>query len=56
MFIYVSEVLAASIIRAIALMMEAANTSETSVNFYQTTRLYNPEDSNLHLLCTFSGL
>jgi hypothetical protein len=30
-------VLAASIIRAIALMMEAARTSETSVNFYQTT-------------------
>jgi hypothetical protein len=37
----VSEVLAASII--IALMMEAASTSETSVNFYQTTRCYNPE-------------
>jgi hypothetical protein len=34
-----SEVLAASIIRAIliALMMEAASTSETSVKFYQTT-------------------
>jgi hypothetical protein len=29
-------------------MMEAENTSETSVNFYQTTRRYNPEDSNLH--------
>jgi hypothetical protein len=27
----------------IALMMEAARTSETSVNFYQTTRRYNPE-------------
>jgi hypothetical protein len=25
------------------LMMEAASTSETSVNFYQTTRRYNPE-------------
>jgi hypothetical protein len=36
-----------SIIRAIALMMEAARTSETLVNFYQTTRCYNPEDSNL---------
>jgi hypothetical protein len=23
-------------------------TSETSVNFYQTTRRYNPEDSHLH--------
>jgi hypothetical protein len=28
-------------------MMEAARTSETSVNFYQTTRRYNPEDSHL---------
>jgi hypothetical protein len=27
--------------------MEAAWTSETSVNFYQTTRRYNPEDSHL---------
>jgi hypothetical protein len=33
---------------SIALMMEAARTSETLVNFYQTTRCYNPEDSNLH--------
>jgi hypothetical protein len=31
-----------------ALMMEAARTSETLVNFYQTTLCYNPEDSNLH--------
>jgi hypothetical protein len=31
----------------IALMMEAARTSETLVNFYQTTRRYNPEDSDL---------
>jgi hypothetical protein len=30
------------------LMMEAASTSETSVNFYQTKRHYNPEDSHLH--------
>jgi hypothetical protein len=29
-------------------MMQAASTSETSVNFYQTTRRYNPEDSYLH--------
>jgi hypothetical protein len=29
-------------------MMEAAMTSETLVNFYQTTRRYNPEDSHLH--------
>jgi hypothetical protein len=33
----------------IALMMEAARTSDTLVNFYQTTRRYNPEDSHLHL-------
>jgi hypothetical protein len=32
----------------IALMMEAASTSETLVNFYQTTRCYDPEDSHLH--------
>jgi hypothetical protein len=38
-------VLAASII---SLMMEAAGISETSVNFYQTTRRNNPEDSHLH--------
>jgi hypothetical protein len=34
---------AASIKMTIALMMEAASTSETSVNFYQTTRRNNPE-------------
>jgi hypothetical protein len=28
-------------------MMEAARTSETLVNFYQTTRRYNPKDSHL---------
>jgi hypothetical protein len=33
----------------IALILEAASTSETSVNFYQTTRRSNPEDSHLHL-------
>jgi hypothetical protein len=32
----------------IALMMEAARTFETLVNFYQTTRRYNPEDSHLN--------
>jgi hypothetical protein len=42
----VSEVLAASIITA--LMMEAASTSETLVNFYPTVRRNNPEDSHLH--------
>jgi hypothetical protein len=44
-----SEVHAASII--IVLMMEAASISETMVNFYQTTRRYNPEDSHLHTSC-----
>jgi hypothetical protein len=33
----------------IALMMEAARTSETLVNSYQTTRRYNPEDSHLQI-------
>jgi hypothetical protein len=28
-------------------MMEAARTSETLVNFYQTKRRYNPEDGHL---------
>jgi hypothetical protein len=32
----------------IALKMESGSTSETSVNFYQTTRRINPEDSRLH--------
>jgi hypothetical protein len=32
----------------IALMMEAANTSEMSVNICQTTQRNNPEDSHLH--------
>jgi hypothetical protein len=31
-----------------ALMMEAASTSETPVNFYQTTRRYNSEDRHLN--------
>jgi hypothetical protein len=30
-----------------ALMIEAARASETLVNFYQTTRRYNPQDSHL---------
>jgi hypothetical protein len=38
-----SDVLAASIITD--LMMEAAGTSETSVNIYQTTRRNNTEES-----------
>jgi hypothetical protein len=43
----VSEVITAAIIRP-ALMMEAVRTSETSVNFYETTRGNIPEDSNRH--------
>jgi hypothetical protein len=50
----VSEAFSASIIGAmiiiiviIALMMEVANTTETSAN-YQTTRRNIPEDSHLH--------
>jgi hypothetical protein len=35
----------------IALMMEAARTSETLVNFYQTTQRYNPEDIHLRTHC-----
>jgi hypothetical protein len=41
----VSEVLTA---RAMALMMGAVSTSETSVKFYQTTLRNNPEDSYLY--------
>jgi hypothetical protein len=36
-----------SLVELIALMMKAASTSETSVNFYQTTRRNIPEDSRL---------
>jgi hypothetical protein len=32
----------------IDMMMEAASTSETSVNFYQTTRRNIPEDNHLN--------
>jgi hypothetical protein len=32
----------------IGLMMEAASTSETSVNFYKSTWRNNPEDSHLN--------
>jgi hypothetical protein len=48
----VSELLTAFNIMAmmalIALIMEAVNTSETSVNFYETTRRSIPEDYHLH--------
>jgi hypothetical protein len=43
------DVVPCSLVEAlITLMTEAASTSEMSVNFYHTTRRYNPEDSNLH--------
>jgi hypothetical protein len=35
-----------------AVIVAAANTSETSVNFYQTTRRSNPEDGHLHVEIT----
>jgi hypothetical protein len=36
-------------IHIVRAMMEAARTSETLVNFYQTTQRYNPEDSHVHV-------
>jgi hypothetical protein len=36
--------------KAIALVIEAASTSETSVNFYQETRRNKPEDGHLHTI------
>jgi hypothetical protein len=47
-------VFAASIIRVIALMMVAASTPETSVNFYQTTWHNIPEDSHFQFLTCLS--
>jgi hypothetical protein len=44
----VSDVLTASIIKAMRIM-QAVNTSETSVNFYQTTWNNIPETGHLHL-------
>jgi hypothetical protein len=37
-----------AMIQAVDLMMEAVSVSETSVNFYQTTRRIISEDSHLH--------
>jgi hypothetical protein len=37
----------------ITLMMEAASTSEMSVNFYHTTWHNNPEDSHLNFFSEF---
>jgi hypothetical protein len=52
----VSEVRSASIIKTIiiiiiALMMEAARNSETSVDIQLRTRQYIPEDSELQSVC-----
>jgi hypothetical protein len=54
-FTYVSEVLAASITKVTSLIMEAANTSETSVHFYQTTWCFNLEDSHLLFIISFKA-
>jgi hypothetical protein len=48
-FTEVSEVLAASIIRAM-------RTSEKSVNFYQTIRRNNPEDGHLKKIVLYNEL
>jgi hypothetical protein len=40
----------------VPLMLEAASTSEMSVNFYQTTWHNNPEDSHLHLYMWLHGI
>jgi hypothetical protein len=58
MFTHVLEVRAAGIraLIMIALMTEAAGTFETSVNFYQTTWSYNPEDSHLRTYCFLNYL
>jgi hypothetical protein len=40
-----------TVVSAITLMMEAVSTSESSVNFYQTTRRSNSENSQLHSRC-----
>jgi hypothetical protein len=44
----VSVVPAASIIKAIALMIETVRTSETWVNFYQNTRPNTAQDCHIH--------
>jgi hypothetical protein len=55
-FTNVSEVLAASIIRAMSEMMETTSISETSVNFYEITRRNIPEDSHFHSKCCSGNL
>jgi hypothetical protein len=48
-FTDVSGMLTAAIIRVIGHMIRTVSTSETSVNFYETTRRKTPEDSHLHI-------
>jgi hypothetical protein len=38
-------------LRVVLLIMEAVNTFETSVNFYETTRRSISKDSHLDALC-----
>jgi hypothetical protein len=45
---YIAKMAVFWVVAPCSLMMEAARTSETLVNYYQTTRRYNPEDSHLH--------
>jgi hypothetical protein len=52
----VSDEIAASMMSAIAAMMEEASASETSVNFYQTIRLCYPIDSRLQRLFQLAAL
>jgi hypothetical protein len=34
--------------RSLTLMMDPVSTAETPINFYQSARRYNPEDSHLY--------
>jgi hypothetical protein len=43
----------ADIVSLVSLMMEAVSTSETSVNFTQTTRRNIPEDHRFHPVLTY---
>jgi hypothetical protein len=45
----VLEVFNISTMTLVTLMMETVSASETSVNFYETTRRNVPEDRHLHL-------
>jgi hypothetical protein len=49
LFLYTYQIKAVQVqkLKLLALMMEAVRTSETSVNFYETTRRNIPEDGHL---------